>query len=279
MSTAPTLRSRAVARLGRRHIAGTTLAEALTCADRLALPFALSYWDGPREPAGEIEGRWHELAAALARERRDAYVSVKLPPLGERAARAVAADALARGVRVHFDSHAERETERTLAAALALAPAPAGTVGITLPGAWSRSDRDLERAREAGLRVRLVKGQWPGDRDPADGLLELAALAARPGQAIALATHNPRLLEAALARLDGSGADVELELLYGLPARDAFAIARERTLPVRVYLPYGYGWVPYVLATLVRRPAAASLWLARDLAAVLVPGRALPWPH
>ena len=178
---------------------------------------------------------------------------------------ALAEAAAETGVLLHFDSLAESEAERTLALAVRLADGGAA-VGATLPGCWSRSVRDAAALAAAGVRIRIVKGQWPGDRDPRDGFLAVVDSVARSGGRAAIATHDAGLAGAALARLPGG----ELELLLGLPARPATEAAGRGT-PVRIYIPFGRGYLPYA----VRRTAARPItiwWLARDL--VLERGRA-----
>ena len=69
---------------------------------------------------------------------------------------------------------------------------------------------------------------------------------------------------AALAALLAQGTACELELLYGLPVRGVLPIAKEAGVPVRVYLPYGHAWLPYVINRLRKEPRIA-LWLLRDL--------------
>lgn len=270
------LRARIAHAVARRYVAGETLEQALTCAATIGAPYTLSYWDRPGEETRILAARWLELIETMAGRGEGGYVSLRLPPLGEEKARELARGALALGLPVHFDSHAESDADRTLALAHELAVAsPPGFVGTSVPGSWSRSNRDLDRAQKAGLRVRIVKGQWPGDRDPGRGFLDLAARAARSGAPFALATHNPRLLAAALER--GDRVDFELELLYGLPARHVHALAARAKLPMRVYIGYGYGWLPYGVETLRRSPRSA-MWVARDLAASLLPRARPAWP-
>jgi proline dehydrogenase len=144
-------------------------------------------------------------------------------------------------------------------------------VGCTLPARWSRSLIDVERAADLGLRVRVVKGQWA---DPAEPDIDIGAaylklidrLAGRV-RTVAVATHDPALARAALARLRESGTPSELELLFGLPMKGALAVAREEGVPVCIYVPFGNGWMPYAFSQLRRNPGIA-LWMFRDAMAV-----------
>ncbi|MGZ4290718.1 MAG: hypothetical protein ACXVQZ_08900, partial [Gaiellaceae bacterium] len=81
------------------------------------------------------------------------------------------------------------------------------------------------------------------------------------GAPLALATHDVSLADEALRRAVGS--PTELELLYGLPLDGPAAVAAAHGAPVRIYLPFGRGYVPYALSRVRRRPVILW-WLARD---------------
>jgi len=80
---------------------------------------------------------------------------------------------------------------------------------------------------------------------------------------VSVATHDPKLVRGAFC-VAGAGTPCELELLYGLPVGAVLPIARELGVPVRVYLPYGHAWLPYVVGRLKKEPRVA-LWLMRDV--------------
>ena len=254
------LARRIAARAARPYIAGETLAEALAAADRLQLPTTLGYWDGADDGPALVADRYVELLGALG-ARHGAYASIKLPALGTdpAAAEAVAAAARTAGVLLHFDSLEESAADRTLRLVTELAPSL--SVGATVPGAWSRSVQDAAGLAEAGVRVRVVKGQWPGDRDPRAGFLAVVRRLAEHGGRIAIATHDASLAKEALALCDGLSP--ELELLYGLPLQPASAVARDRGVQVRIYVPYGAAYLPYALRRAREQPRILW-WIARD---------------
>ena len=143
-------------------------------------------------------------------------------------------------------------------------------LGTTLPGRWPRSVDDARRATETGLRVRVVKGQWPDatapDVDPAEGVLRVVdRLAGLPPRRVAVATHDVSLLGEALSRLTAAGVPCAVELFLGLPFAGPLRLARDLGVPVRVYVAYGTGGAPYSTAELTRNPAAVV---------VAAPGRA-----
>jgi len=83
------------------------------------------------------------------------------------------------------------------------------------------------------------------------------------GCRVAVATHDHALAGQALARLRDAGTPCELELLYGLPARQSLQAARAAGVPVRVYVPYGHAWLPYGLSQARRNPRILW-WTMKD---------------
>jgi proline dehydrogenase len=241
--------------LARGYVAGPTAEHAAALARRLGHPATLSYWDGPVDGTERVERE--SLLAVDAAAELDAHVSLKLPSLAddERVDR-VAERARDRGVLLHFDSLGLDVHDRVLDATRRLA-AENVRVGATLPGRWSRSDADQDSLAGLDVHVRIVKGQWEGDRDPVAGFLALAERAERP---VALATHDAELARAALER---APAGSTFELLYGLPVRPVLTLARERGVPVRIYVPYGHGYLPYAFEKLRANPRILW-WLVRD---------------
>ena len=80
------------------------------------------------------------------------------------------------------------------------------------------------------------------------------------GHTLHLATHDPRLLEGALALVERRGiprSRIDLQFLHGV-RRDLQTRYAERGLPVTVYVPYGTEWYPYLTRRLAERPA--NMW-------------------
>jgi proline dehydrogenase len=126
---------------------------------------------------------------------------------------------------------------------------------------------DAARFRDTATRLRIVKGEWAdrdwGERDiEASYLGMVTRLAGRAG-IVSVATHSPRLAERALAILLDAGTPCELEQLRGLPMRRTTAIARRLGVPVRVYVPFGSGWLPYAADKALARPYLPG-WMIRD---------------
>jgi hypothetical protein len=86
-----------------------------------------------------------------------------------------------------------------------------------------------------------------------------ATLLAR-GHPIDVATHDSEILEGVRARVDsvpGGWSRVEFQMLYGV-RRDLQRRFAGQGYPVRVYIPYGTDWYPYLTRRLAERPA--NLW-------------------
>jgi proline dehydrogenase len=263
---------RSVLRGGARAwLGGADLRAALRTAGRLVTagrPVTLGYWNASEEgPAAVLRADAGALAA-LARLGGDAYLSVKLPALG--AGPAGLADLLARsdasGIRLHADSLGPEHAEDTLAAFVAAAPGR--DLGVTLPGRWRRSPEDARRVAAAGLRVRVVKGEWgdplPGGPEPRAGFLAVVEALAGRARHVSVATHDAPLAEQAVALLQRAGTPCDLELLHTLPGRRCRRLARRRGLPLRVYVPWGDAVLDAAVEFALARRARWRAWL-RDL--------------
>ena len=121
---------------------------------------------------------------------------------------------------------------------------------------------------QPGCRVRLVKGAYlePSDLvfrhkqevDVAFARL-FSTLLAR-GHSIDVATHDPALIDGVRERVDAledGWSRVEFQMLYGV-RRDLQAQLAGQGYPVRVYIPYGTEWYPYLTRRLAERPA--NVW-------------------
>lgn len=87
--------------------------------------------------------------------------------------------------------------------------------------------------------------------------MALVARGLQAGAHIDVATHDERLLERALAHVDGAGVGREaysVQMLYGVrpQLQDRLAAAGR---PVRLYVPFGEDWYGYFSRRLAERPA------------------------
>jgi proline dehydrogenase len=138
-------------------------------------------------------------------------------------------------------------------------------VGVVIQTMLRRSAQDVERLIGLGARVRLVKGAYlePPDLafpDKADVDAEFVRLMERlleAGRYPAIATHDERILDATVATAErlGLGPErFEFQMLFGV-RRDLQQRLIGRGWRVRVYVPFGTQWYPYLMRRLAERPA------------------------
>lgn len=259
-------------RAARAYVSGPDLADALAVCHRMSqqgVAGTLCFWNRAGDPFDAIAEVYGAALRALATGSLPCQLSVKAPAFGF--SHDLFAEVLERGRRsgitVMFDSLGPEAMDSILALIENAMPHyPA--LGCTLPGRWQRSLSDAEIAIHLKLSVRVVKGLWadPEDprRDPRAGFLTVIDQLAGRARHVAVATHDPALARESLRRLRAAGTPCELELLFGLPGRQARHIAREENVPVRLYIPYGSGSLPYDLSQGCKTPLAIW-WFIRDL--------------
>ena len=252
-------------RAARPYIVGPDLSDAVRASrslDARGFRSTIGFWNRVEDPPAEIAARYLSAIDAIRTERIDGRLSVKAPPLqfSRDLFGRIVERARDRDIGIQFDSLWPESTDETFSLLAELVRTHAN-LGCTLPGRWRRSPADADRAIDLGLSVRIVKGQWPDSQgppiDPRAGFLAIVDHLAGRVRHVSVATHDVDLAQEALARLRAAGTPCELELLYGLPLRNAIAAARKESVPVRVYLPYGHGFLPYAMEQLKNHPRLA----------------------
>lgn len=252
------------------YVAGKTIDDALAVCHRLAakgFQSTICAWDAANTPPAEVLARYRTALDRLAAENLDCYLSIKFPSLGfDTGMVRSLLEARRPDIRIHFDSLGVDTAQRTFDAIEALRR-DFDNIGCTLPARWKRSERDAERAAELGLAARVVKGQWADDGKPTDESVRRAFRAlmhvlARGCSHVAIASHDPKLVRVVLPELAPETGCLELEQLYGLPLGGA-DLARRLSIPVRLYIPYDHGYLPYAVSQLRKNPRIAW-WLLRD---------------
>lgn len=254
-------------RIAPDHIGGETVDDAMSVARRLAgegVSCTLGFWDTPDYSRQDVAETYFESVAALAAGDVDGYLSIKPPALGHDAevAAQLAAFATRREVRLHCDAHGTEmaAADRAMVDAM-LSRQPGLRIGVTLPGRWVRSLGDADWAVERRLSVRVVKGQWPDpaapDRELRAGYLALIDRLAGRARHVAVASHDAPLVVEAIRRLQAAGTPCGVELVHAAPMAEALGWARANGVPVRIYVPFGKGFVPNVIGMLRRDPRLA----------------------
>jgi proline dehydrogenase len=229
----------------------------------------VSFWNGDSDSVEDITRSCLELLDLLRDLDSHSYLSVKLPAMrfNSGAVAVILQAAATTGRLIHFDSHGPEDADRMFAA-IEEAMSHHTNLGCTIPGRWQRSVDDARLAARWGLRVRVVKGQWPDPSDPdmdmRAGFLNVVDELCGRARCVAVASHDVQLARQALERLLAAETPCELELLHGLPRRAAITAARQLGVPVRFYVPQGKAWLPYLLKQVRKNPRVLG-WFARDL--------------
>jgi proline dehydrogenase len=259
-------------RVARSYIVGPELSDAVRAAKFIApqdMVSTICYWDSETDNPRDIANRYRSIIESISNEHLNCYVSIRPWALqfSYGLFDELCAFAHQHDVSLHLDSLLPDASDKAFAM-IERDGAQGPTVGCTLPGRWQRSVSDAGRAIDLGLRVRIVKGQWPepqgADLNPREGFLKVVDRLSGYASAVAVATHDVDLARESLKRLRSAGTSCELELLFGLPVGPGIGVARSLGIPVRIYLPFGKAWLPYVIAQAKRNPVIAW-WLFRDL--------------
>jgi proline dehydrogenase len=275
-------------RVASRFVAGGSLDEAIAVARSLEERGIRTILDHlgenvvrPEQAAGAAASYVEVLDRIGGEPGLDCAISVKLTQLGldfsndlcisqmERVLGAAgAADAL-----VMIDMESSPYVDRTLTIFRDLRERHE-RVGIALQSYLRRTAADVE-ALPPGSIVRMVKGAYleppevafPTRREVDAAFARLTAILLARGHTVHVATHDPRLIEGTkryLARTGLPWTRVEFQMLYGI-RRDLQDDLAARGYPVRVYVPYGTEWYPYLTRRLAERPANMVFFLSNLL--------------
>jgi proline dehydrogenase len=224
--------------------------------------------------ARETGRQYVHLLDRIAERRLDANVSLKLTAMGldvsEDLCVEIMHDVLARardhGNFVRIDMESSDYTDRTLSLFYdRLYPAYPENVGIVLQSYLFRTDKDVERANQERCRVRLCKGAYkepptvayPEKADVDAAYVRQMKALMRDGHYPGLATHDEAIIDEAKRFATASGiapARFEFQMLYGVRRDLQEQLVREGW-NMRVYVPFGTQWYPYLMRRLAERPA------------------------
>jgi proline dehydrogenase len=264
--------------LASRFVAGDTLDSAVQAASTLnGDGFSVSFdlLGEAVTDAASAQAASEEYLQCLDRiESEDlrANISIKPTQLGLAIDVELARDAVVRlgrraeqiGTTVTIDMEDSRYTEDTVRL-FEECQAVCGNLGIALQSYLHRTPRDLARLMPLGGHIRLCKGAYveshevafttKSDVDDAyaDGLRALMeTMTTKP----AIATHDGALIDLTRDLADDRDGPFEFQMLYGVrPELQRSLIADG--FEVRVYVPFGSQWYPYLTRRLAERPANA----------------------
>ncbi|MDP9280070.1 MAG: proline dehydrogenase family protein [Gemmatimonadota bacterium] len=263
-----------------RFVAGESLDTALAAVTRLNARGITASLDLLGESVhNEVEARaaGHAYVTMLDRiheQKARANVSVKLTAMGldvsEDLCVAIMHEILQRArdyqTFVRIDMESSEYTQRTLDLfEQRLYPAYRESVGIVLQSYLFRTFADVQRANLIKARVRICKGAYKEpetvaypDKKDVDAtyvrcMHELMLKGNYPG----IATHDEAIIKEAkrfAKENDIAPSRFEFQMLYGVRRDLQDKLVREG-YRMRVYVPFGTQWYPYLMRRLAERPA------------------------
>jgi proline dehydrogenase len=265
--------------LARRFVAGETIEDGLRAAAELtARGFTVSldhlgeHVSTPQEAAEAPNTYLHLLDEIAARKLR-ANVSLKLTQLGidldedacRRHLETVVGRAAEHGNFVRIDMESAAYTERTLILFARVFERFPAYVGPVIQSYLYRSEADVRALVRIRARVRLCKGAYaeppevafPEKVDVDANYVRLMEQLMEHGNYPGLATHDERIIDRAVefAREKDIAPDrFEFQMLYGI-RRDLQDRLLRDGYRVRIYVPFGEAWYPYLTRRLAERPA------------------------
>jgi proline dehydrogenase len=167
---------------------------------------------------------------------------------------------------VRLDMESSDYTQKTLDLFYErLYPSYRGNVGIVLQSYLYRTATDVEDANKAGARVRLCKGAYkepaavayPEKKDVDESYVRCMRTLLTDGHYPGIATHDEAIVDETkrFAKENGISTDkFEFQMLYGVRRDLQEKLVREG-YRMRVYVPFGTQWYPYLMRRLAERPA------------------------
>jgi len=138
-------------------------------------------------------------------------------------------------------------------------------VGVVLQSYLRRTTADVHTMIGLGARVRLCKGAYqepedvafPQKRDVDANFIDCMEQLMERGNYPGIATHDQQIIDHAKAFAKQKKLPLErfeFQMLYGV-RRDLQYRLRREGYNMRVYVPFGTHWYPYLMRRLAERPA------------------------
>jgi proline dehydrogenase len=229
---------------------------------------------------------YHQLLDDIAEQKLNANISLKLTHMGldvdENLARDLVTGLVAKAAAmnprnfVRVDMEGSPYTQRTLdfVHQLHRAPGNQGSVGAVIQSYMRRSESDVETLLAEGIRIRLCKGAY---KEPAEiafqqksevdaNYVTLMKILMKSKVYHGLATHDENIIHQAKAFATSeriSREAFEFQMLHGIRRDLQQGLVRDGWR-MRVYIPFGTEWYPYLMRRLAERPANV-LFIAKNL--------------
>ena len=263
-----------------RFVAGETIATALAAVEQLNANGITASLDLLGESvANEAEARdtgrqYLEILDRIEQKKLQANVSVKLTALGQDISDELGLEIVRQVLErakqyksfVRLDMESSAYTDRTLDTfEQKLYPDFTENVGVVLQSALRRTLDDVERANRLKCRVRICKGAYlepatvafPDKADVDRNYVAAMHRLMEHGNYPGIATHDELIINEAkrFAKERGIASDrFEFQMLYGV-RRDLQEQIVKEGYRMRVYVPFGSQWYPYLMRRLAERPA------------------------
>lgn len=273
-------KNRLARRLASRFVAGETVDEAITTLRDLNAGNLSASLDLLGESVSHAEEAqracktYLEVLDRIHAAKANANVSVKLTQMGldidERLCignmRSIIGQAKRYGAFVRIDMEQSSYTAKTLQLFTdVFHPEFANTVGVVLQSYLRRTAADVDAMIALGARVRLCKGAYqepedivfPGKRDVDANYVTCMERLLERGNYPGIATHDVKIIDHAKAFARKKAIPVErfeFQMLFGV-RRDLQYRLRREGYNMRVYVPFGTHWYPYLMRRLAERPA------------------------
>jgi proline dehydrogenase len=220
---------------------------------------------------------YHQLLDEIGRRKLNANISLKLTHMGldvdEKLARDLVTGLVAKAASmtprnfVRVDMEGSPYTQRTLdfVHELHRMPGNQGSVGAVIQAYMRRAESDIAKLVGEGIRIRLCKGAYKEPEEIAfqqksevdANYVKLMKALMKSGIYHGLATHDENIIKEAKAfatRETVSREAFEFQMLYGIRRDLQRSLVREGW-GMRVYIPFGAEWYPYLMRRLAERPA------------------------
>jgi proline dehydrogenase len=262
-----------------RFVAGETVDAAVRAAQALnqaGMSVSLDYLGESvktRDEARAAAAMYVRMLERIAQEKLNANVSLKLTQMGQDIDESflhqnlsqVLDRARALDIFVRFDMESSAYTQRTLDFFRRLWEEGYRNIGVVIQSYLHRSVADIEQLNRTGVRVRLCKGAYqepatvafPDKADVDANYVRLMRMLLLHGNYPGLATHDERMIQAARDLIERNGqqtSDFEFQMLYGV-RRDLQQRLVAEGYKLRVYVPFGEAWYPYLMRRMAERPA------------------------
>ncbi|HEX3319286.1 MAG TPA: proline dehydrogenase family protein [Terriglobales bacterium] len=279
-------------RMSGRFVAGTQVEDALRATEVINKSGATVSIDNLGEnvtnadEARQSAALYHRLLDKIAELKLNANISLKLTHMGldidEKLAHDQVSSLVAKAASmqptnfVRVDMEGSPYTQRTLdfVHELHRKPENKGCVGAVIQSYMRRAEKDVEGLLAEKIRIRLCKGAY---KEPSEiafqpksevdaNYIKIMKILMKSGVYHGLATHDEHIIDEAkaFATREGIPRDAfEFQMLHGI-RRDLQQQLVKDGWGMRVYIPFGTEWYPYLMRRLAERPANA-VFIAKNL--------------